>query len=448
LTATSLRSALRLAPLIALLAAGGCGKRGDPLPPLRIVPQPVSDLSLSQRGGSLVLRAVAPRAATDGSRLPVLELLVERAEGAGDFAKLAKTKSVKAAPGEALVQREPLPSPGTLVRVSMRVKAKNRVSASSGIVSLTTQLEPPAPEALQAELVAAGVALTWGWTGPPVPAPPPPPAAPSPAPTATPTASAAAAASAAPAAAPTAPSSPAAVAPPPPSERPPASGPAPVVAPAAPVAAASPGAAAPSPEAAGSPPASVPSPTAGPSAAPTGAPTPQAAPTAPPTPKPPVRGFWIYRRAKEGVFVAPLNAQPLTTQEFQDASAPLGQEWCYVVRYVAATDPVIESADSNERCLAVRDVAPPAAPTGIAVLMRDGVLELSWSISPESDLAGYRVYRAREGQTPVRLAELTPAETVFHDHELQPGVAYVYTVTAFDAAGNESPPSEPAPVRP
>jgi hypothetical protein len=68
-----------------------------------------------------------------------------------------------------------------------------------------------------------------------------------------------------------------------------------------------------------------------------------------------------------------------------------------VARLVAATAPVIESGSSNEACLAVKDVSAPAAPAGVAVLVRDGAVEVSWSPSSEPDLAVYRVYRARPG---------------------------------------------------
>ena len=62
--------------LLATLAC--CGKRGDPLPPQRIVPQPVAELRVSQRGDRLEISYVAPRLANDGSRLGVLEVELSR----------------------------------------------------------------------------------------------------------------------------------------------------------------------------------------------------------------------------------------------------------------------------------------------------------------------------------------------------------------------------------
>ena len=76
--------------------------------------------------------------------------------------------------------------------------------------------------------------------------------------------------------------------------------------------------------------------------------------------------------------------------------------------------------------------------------MRDDAVELSWSPSSEPDLAVYRVYRARSGGDPVRLAEVAAGESSYRDATLARGVPFLYTVTAVDSAGNESPPSAPA----
>ena len=52
-----------------------------------------------------------------------------------------------------------------------------------------------------------------------------------------------------------------------------------------------------------------------------------------------------------------------------------------------------------------RDVFPPAAPVGLeaaivpATPQGAAYVELSWAISPEPDLAGYRVYRSDREDT-------------------------------------------------
>jgi fibronectin type 3 domain-containing protein len=113
---------------------------------------------------------------------------------------------------------------------------------------------------------------------------------------------------------------------------------------------------------------------------------------------------------------------------------------------VATTPVVIESAPSQEVCMAVQDLFAPAPPSGVAALVRERGADVSWSPSPEPDLALYRVYRTSGTAAPARVAEVARGETSFSDPGLAAG-DHVYTVTAVDRDGNESPPSRPAPVR-
>jgi hypothetical protein len=171
-----------------------------------------------------------------------------------------------------------------------------------------------------------------------------------------------------------------------------------------------------------------------------------ASPKAPP---PESRGIWIYRRAKDGAFTNPLRAEPTTAASFEDTAVAPGEEWCYAVRFVASTDPVVESASAGEVCAAFKDIAAPAAPIGLAVVLHEDGVEVSWSPSAETDLAGYRVYRAAPpGAAPQRVAELPPEQTSLRDGAAKRGILAVYTVTAVDKAGNESPASSAVQVRP
>jgi fibronectin type 3 domain-containing protein len=125
----------------------------------------------------------------------------------------------------------------------------------------------------------------------------------------------------------------------------------------------------------------------------------------------------------------------------RDTTIAPGERWCYVVRTVASTEPVVESASSGEACVENKDVFPPAPPTGVAVLVRDDGIEVSWSPSLEADLATYRVYRSADGAPPVRVGEVAASDTALRDAAAPRGPALVYTVTAVDRDGNESPAS-------
>jgi hypothetical protein len=67
------RALWRLAPAALLVAAAaafpGCGKRGPPLPPLRITPRPAHDVKLRQTGAEVVIEAGLSLSRTDGTAL-------------------------------------------------------------------------------------------------------------------------------------------------------------------------------------------------------------------------------------------------------------------------------------------------------------------------------------------------------------------------------------------
>jgi len=98
--------------LLLALAAGGCGKRGDPQPPYPRTPQAAAELHVAQRGNELEVSYVAPTLTTSGFALPMLEVEVLRAQGTGPLDKLAQRRWRDVQPGERVVERSPLPPPG------------------------------------------------------------------------------------------------------------------------------------------------------------------------------------------------------------------------------------------------------------------------------------------------------------------------------------------------
>ena len=423
----------------ALAGALACGKRGDPLPPVRVVPQPVTEFHLAQRGGRVEITGLAPSSTTAGARLPVLDVELLNLVGPGDFERLALKTVRKLAPGEVFLETEPLPAPGTLIRVAASAAVKGRASRRTNVLALTTWAPLAPPTDLTVALTAEGVALSWM----PAPVQPsPPPAASS----STPTQPGAAAKGPPPGGVPSPAPSALAGAPPEPA---PSLGP-----PASPL----PGSAAPVSLLAGAPaaPDASPAPLSGAASPAPAAASPQAA-TASPSPAPSPRptplpaGFWVYRRPKEGSYGRPLKPELVAGPTYLDASAQPGQEWCYSVRFVAQPSPAVESDASNEACVSVRDNSAPAAPAGPALIRAPEGIEISWVPNTEPDLAGYRIYRAVEPtqaeQAPL-LAELSKDTVLFRDADLQTGLVHVYFVTAVDAAGNESPRSEALRVRP
>jgi hypothetical protein len=144
-------------------------------------------------------------------------------------------------------------------------------------------------------------------------------------------------------------------------------------------------------------------------------------------------------------------AEPVSSP-YTDTQTQLGKTYTYSVRSVAQYPGVqLESLDSNFATITPKDVFPPPAPQNLVVAFvpaADGApayLDLSWSISAATDIAGYNVYRSDEPSHPGTRVNsellLTPA---FRDMNAMPGRTYFYTVTAVDRSGNESQASPPA----
>jgi len=143
-----------------------------------------------------------------------------------------------------------------------------------------------------------------------------------------------------------------------------------------------------------------------------------------------------------------------TTAGYQDTAFEFGESYLYFIRSVIITNEIpLESGDSQHVVITPRDIFPPAAPQGLVAAVLPGtapsslVVDLSWSINLETDLAGYRVYRSEQEGARGQLItpDLLPAPAV-RDTSVEPGHRYWYAVTAVDRAGNESAPSNPVAI--
>ena len=140
--------------------------------------------------------------------------------------------------------------------------------------------------------------------------------------------------------------------------------------------------------------------------------------------------------------------------EYQDTGFDYGKTYVYVVRTVVnEAGAPRESADSAPAIVTPKDIFPPEAPRDVVAAVLPGaaggagVVDLSWSLNVETDLAGYRIYRSEsEG---ARGQPLTPdllPTPAYRDATVQSGRRYWYAVTAVDRAGNESATSAAAAV--
>lgn len=173
-------------------------------------------------------------------------------------------------------------------------------------------------------------------------------------------------------------------------------------------------------------------------------------------------GYRVYRAEVERGQESSAPAQPsdnfksplellgsVNSTEYRDTQFEFGRTYLYTVRSLAQYgQDLVQSADGAPALAAPLDTFPPAAPVGLVAAIvpatpeAPAYVELSWAISPEADLAGYRVYRSERDDTPGERINadllLTPT---FRDISVVAGRGYFYWVSAVDRASNESNPS-------
>jgi hypothetical protein len=317
--------------LLPLALVASCGKAGNPLPPLRLTPEAPTELRVAQRGERIEMTGRAPRVSVDGMRLGVLEVQLFVTTGEGDPLKTAIPRVRRMAPGEAFTETlQPLPAPGTALRVVARARMKGRTSAPTPPMTLAVQAPPPPVAKATVERTDAGVRIGWRQ-----------------------------------------------------GRQAPADG----------------------------------------------------------------RRYWVYRRAEDGAYAVPLNPEPTASLTMEDPSPEANGAACYVVRAVVAVDPIVESADSEERCVTVRPPTPPATPGGLLAVPTGGDVDLSWSCATEVRIVAYRVYRAAGDAEAERRGETKAGRCSFRDENVPTDATLKYSLTSVDGEGRESTPAAFAPVR-
>jgi len=161
-----------------------------------------------------------------------------------------------------------------------------------------------------------------------------------------------------------------------------------------------------------------------------------------------VTGYNVYRSAPgkaPGELDIAINTAPVTATTYTDA--PAYGEHEYRVAAVATTGPPLVQSDLSAPASATfRDLVPPPAPASVTPLVEPNAIRLLWEPVEAPDLAGYRVYRTegighgadiREVGT-INLVKDPIKETTWLNKPVSLGLAFRYAVTAIDQAGNES----------
>ena len=120
----------------------------------------------------------------------------------------------------------------------------------------------------------------------------------------------------------------------------------------------------------------------------------------------------------------------------------------YTVRAVLEGNPKVEGLPAEELPIVFTDVYPPPAPTRVDALSEGNLVRLLWDPVDAPDLAGYLVFRSKDGGAPERLTKEPLTDPFFTDETARQGARYRYTVRAIDRNGNQSAPSPEASAEP
>lgn len=163
--------------------------------------------------------------------------------------------------------------------------------------------------------------------------------------------------------------------------------------------------------------------------------------------EPVIEGYNIYRSApgeNNGELPAPINTAPVTETTFTDVPA-YGEHQYRVTAVATLGPPLVASEPSAIVRVTFVDLVPPAAPGSLTPLVESNAIRLIWTPVTAPDLAGYKLYRMEgighvdirdAGEIPVVIQPI--AETTFLHTPVSQGIAFRYAVTAVDKSGNES----------
>ncbi len=153
--------------------------------------------------------------------------------------------------------------------------------------------------------------------------------------------------------------------------------------------------------------------------------------------------FRVLRKRKGEQTFRPLDHKVLLREQqeefrYTDLWLRNGEPVSYVV---VAVDPLgREGPRSNAVTVTPVDKVPPAPPKGVVALADTATVRLSWALSPELDVASYRVYRSLSPRDkPEQISGDIPAdEPFFVDRQVRKAQTFFYRVSAVDSSGNES----------
>ncbi|MCU1267761.1 MAG: hypothetical protein JWM21_4079 [Acidobacteria bacterium] len=161
-------------------------------------------------------------------------------------------------------------------------------------------------------------------------------------------------------------------------------------------------------------------------------------------------GYNVYRldETQPGTVQSPINPALIAGTQFTDKNFKFGDNYRYVVRSVSlgTEGAQVESLNSNVLSVSPRDIFRPSPPGPVTIAGAPGRLSIFFPANPETDVAGYNIYRSTDPNLPIdkwtKLNSALLTRTTFLDNNVETGKTYYYYITAVDLTGNVSSPSE------
>jgi Fibronectin type III domain len=151
-------------------------------------------------------------------------------------------------------------------------------------------------------------------------------------------------------------------------------------------------------------------------------------------------GYNIYRHEKDVKGQTLINRQPVKENNYTDTGLTNRTTYCYAITELRGIEPPLtEGEQSAEVCATPAKLVAPVPPTGLQAVPGERMVMLSWEPSPETDIAGYNLYRQEGANAPKKLNAALIPNTTYTDRDVSAGVKYTYYVTAVD---NAVPPNE------
>jgi len=144
--------------------------------------------------------------------------------------------------------------------------------------------------------------------------------------------------------------------------------------------------------------------------------------------------YEVLRAPSVDAELTPVTRAPIAERALTDRGLENDRTYYYAVRAVrVVAGTTAYSAPSPRVAVTPRDVTPPSPPANLAAIPSEGTVRLTWSASPESDIAAYIVYRAAAGRAFERVGSTRAPTATFVDRDVARGT-YRYAVTAQDSA--------------